>query len=441
MTPSIVEGRRVGVALVGLGGAVATTAVAGIELLRSGHAGTVGLPLAQAPADAVRELVSYESLYFGGWDLCPDDLARSARTHGVLSAEQVALAASLSAIKPWPGVGNAAFCPNVGGPHRARTSGHRAAVRRIKRQINSFRRENNYDAVVVINLASTERHVDRSLPVFATLAAFEAGLDANAPEISPSMLYAYSAIGAGAPYANFTPSLAADVPALTEYALKMRVPVAGKDGKTGQTMMKTVIAPALRARNLLVLGWYSTNILGNRDGLALIDSATREAKLLTKRSVLDQMLGYEVVDHLVDIHYYPPRGDDKEAWDNIDITGFLGERMQLKVNFLCKDSILAAPLVVELARLLDLAQRRGERGVQEQLSFFFKLPMTAAPGAEPQHALHRQERMLFDWLAYPKPHQAVAVDAGRGRANGKGRGENGGRGGDARTLLVASHTR
>jgi myo-inositol-1-phosphate synthase len=211
------------------------------------------------------------------------------------------------------------------------------------------------------------------------------------------MLYAYAALASGVPYANFTPSVAADVPALMELARARNVPVAGKDGKTGQTMMKTVLAPALRSRALHVDGWFSTNILGNRDGLALDDPDSLKSKLNTKSTVLDSILGYAVEDHIVDIRYYRPRGDDKEAWDNIDVTGFLGQRMQIKVNFLCKDSILAAPLAIEIARVLDLAKVRGDGGVQEQLSLFFKAPMVRN-GHGPEHAFHVQERMLLDWL-------------------------------------------
>jgi myo-inositol-1-phosphate synthase len=210
------------------------------------------------------------------------------------------------------------------------------------------------------------------------------------------MLYAYAAIAEGVPYGNFTPSVAADIPALIEFAEKQGVPIAGKDGKTGQTFLKTVLAPALKSRALHVDGWYSTNILGNRDGLALSNEDSLASKVKTKSSVLDDILGYEVEDHIVDIRYYRPRGDDKEAWDNIDIHGFLGQRMQIKVNFLCKDSILAAPLAIEIARCLDVARQRGESGVQEQISTFFKLPMTRS--LRPEQAFHRQENALIRWL-------------------------------------------
>jgi myo-inositol-1-phosphate synthase len=213
------------------------------------------------------------------------------------------------------------------------------------------------------------------------------------------MLYAYAAILEGALYANFTPSVAADVPALVALAEERGVPVSGKDGKTGQTMMKTVLAPAFAMRNLKVEGWYSTNILGNGDGRVLDDPDSLASKVTTKGSVLDDILGYEVRDHVVRIDYYPPRGDHKEAWDNVDLKGFLGARMQVKVDLLCSDSALAAPLAIELARLSDLALLRGEGGVQEQFGVFFKAPMTKAPDARPEHALHRQQERLISWLA------------------------------------------
>jgi len=211
------------------------------------------------------------------------------------------------------------------------------------------------------------------------------------------MLYAYAAIAAGIPYANFTPSTAVDVPALLALAAQRGVPVAGKDGKTGQTTLNTVLAPAFRDRALKVEGWYSTNILGNRDGQALADPGSLASKQETKGSVLDAVLGYPVADHLVRIDYYRPRGDAKEAWDNIDLKGFLGQRMQVKVDFLCRDSILAAPLVVEIARVLDVAARRGHGGPLEELGAFFKAPLTR-DGAAPEHALHRQHDRLVAWL-------------------------------------------
>jgi myo-inositol-1-phosphate synthase len=390
---------RVGVAIVGLGGAVATTAVAGIELLRHGLIGYEGLPLASTAPEAVGELVAYEQLVFAGWDLSNDDLRRAAATHNVLTAEQLMqVGDALERVKPWPAIGNAQFCRNIDGQHRVLAETHREAIAIIRDDLRRFRQEAELDGVVLVNLASTERQVDSALPHYQSIEAFETALDRNAAEIGPAMLYAYASIIEHVPYVNFTPSVAADIPALIELAERENVPVAGKDGKTGQTMMKTVIAPALRARALHVDGWFSTNILGNRDGQALDDADSLKSKLATKGSVLDQILGYHVDNHVVHIHYYKPRGDNKEAWDNIDVTGFLGQQMQIKVNFLCRDSVLAAPLVIELVRLQELAQRRGEGGVQEQLGAFFKLPMVATADQLPEHALHVQEQRLLAWL-------------------------------------------
>jgi myo-inositol-1-phosphate synthase len=395
---SITEaGRKLGVAIVGLGGAVATTAVAGIEVLKKGSNRLDGLPLSDI---RVSGLVDYRNMVFGGWDLNPADLANAAAGHRVLNESQLAeTGEALSAVAPWAAVGSGAFCRGIDGANKHEAAGHRAAIAAIAADLQRFRDTSDTDNVVMLNLASTER-TPADAGVLTSLDAFERALDRDDPGIGPAMLYAYAAIESGVPYGNFTPSLAADAPALKEFARQRNVPIAGKDGKTGQTMMKTVLAPALRARALHVDGWFSTNILGNRDGEALRDPDSLQSKLDTKGSVLDSILGYHVEDHLVDIRYYRPRGDDKEAWDNIDISGFLGHRMQIKVNFLCKDSVLAAPLALEIARVLDLAQQRGDGGVQEQLSIFFKAPMVAN-GHAPEHAFHVQERMLMDWLGAP----------------------------------------
>lgn len=364
-------------------------------MIKSGSNRLDGLPLA---GHAVAGMVGYKDLVFGGWDLNGDDLGAAATGHGVLTKQDIENGAQvLKGMKPWPAVGSAKFCKNIDGGNRIVAKDHRGAVDCIADDLKRFREESGVDDVVVVNLASTERWPDLDDPTLNSAAAFERGLDASDEAISPAMLYAYAAIKNGIPYANFTPSVAADVPALVDLARQMNVPVAGKDGKTGQTMMKTVLAPALKSRALHVDGWFSTNILGNRDGLALNDKDSLQSKLNTKGTVLDSILGYPVEDHLVHIHYYRPRGDDKEAWDNIDVTGFLGQRMQIKVNFLCKDSILAAPLVIEIARVLDLAKKRGDGGVQEQLSLFFKAPMVKN-GHNPEHAFGVQERMLLDWL-------------------------------------------
>ncbi|QQS42677.1 MAG: inositol-3-phosphate synthase [Acidobacteriota bacterium] len=385
------EKRKLGIAVTGLGGAVGTTMVAGLELLRQGAIGTEGLPLAESRA----ELVEYSAIAFSGWDLFSADLAEAAQAHDVLSHKQfVASAPALKAVRPRQAVASREFLANIEGDNVFEAQDHRAAVDRVREDIRNFKEE--HENVVVINLASTEKLPLEDSPLFQALAAFERGLDRGAPEISPAMIYAYASIAEGVPYGNFTPSLAADIPALVEFAEEKNVPVAGKDGKTGQTFIKTVLAPALKARALKVDGWYSTNILGNRDGLALSNEDSLRSKVKTKHSVLRNILGYEVEDHIVDIRYYRPRGDNKEAWDNIDVTGFLGQPMQIKVNFLCRDSILAAPLAIEIARCLDLAARRGDGGVQEQLSVFFKSPMTS--GGEPEQAFHRQEGMLEKWL-------------------------------------------
>ena len=387
--------QRLGVAVVGLGGAVATTAVAGVAMIRAGSNSLDGLPLADRN---VPGLADYKNMLFAGWDLSADDLATAAMRHGVIGEKQLSDgASSLRDIRPWPAVGSTDFCQNIDGAHKLVAGNHRAAVAAIQADMTSFRRVGKLDRLVMINLASTERVPDLASDAFASVDAFERGLDANDAEISPAMLYAYAAITSGTPYGNFAPSHAADVRPLALLAARLNVPVAGKDGKTGQTLMKTVIAPALRDRALHVDGWFSTNILGNSDGKALDDPRSLASKLGTKKNVLDQMLGYPVEDHVVHIHYYKPRGDDKEAWDNIDISGFLGEKMQLKINFLCKDSVLAAPLAIEIARVLDLAQQRGQGGVQEQLGLFFKAPQTS-DGRDPVHAFPEQQRALDRWL-------------------------------------------
>ncbi len=388
-------GERVGIAVIGLNGAVATTAAAGIAMIRAGSNDLSGLPLASRDVEG---MAAYRDLHFGGWDLSHDDLATAALKHGVLTESELANgASSLSDMRPWPAVGSTDFCANIDGANKIAAPGHRAAVRHIQDDLARFKTEQNLDRVVMINLASTERKADLGADALTSVEGFERGLDGDDAAISPAMLYAYAAIASDTPYANFTPSVAADVAPLAELARQRGVPIAGKDGKTGQTLLKTVIAPALRDRALHVDGWFSTNILGNSDGLALDDPKSLASKVDTKKSVLDQILGYPVEDHIIMIHYYKPRGDNKEAWDNIDLTGFLGQKMQLKLNFLCKDSVLAAPLAIEIARCLALAQTRGEGGVQDQMGIFFKMPQTA-DGGEPIHAFGEQQLILDTWL-------------------------------------------
>jgi myo-inositol-1-phosphate synthase len=385
---------RLGVAIVGVGGAVATTAIAGIEMIKAGSNSLDGLPLANRD---VAGMVPYRDIEFGGWDLAEDTLGTLALRHGVIGEKELADgAAALNTMRAWKAVGSTGYCANIDGTNKL-GGGHRAAVRQIQDDLRAFADERKLDRVVVVNLASTERVPDIHDAALQSREAFERGLDEDSAAISPAMLYAYAAIDAGTPYANFTPSVAADIAPLAAFAAERNVPVAGKDGKTGQTFMKTVIAPALRDRALHVDGWFSTNILGNSDGLALDDPKSLQSKLGTKGSVLNSILGYPVEDHIVMIHYYRPRGDDKEAWDNIDLTGFMGQKMQLKLNFLCKDSILAAPLAIEIARCLDLAQQRGEGGVQEQMGLFFKLPQTRG-AYDPVHGVPEQQLILDNWL-------------------------------------------
>ena len=385
---------RIGLLIVGLGGAVASTVAAGLEVLRRGSADRVGLPLAGLQDVG---LVPYEGIEIAGWDLNPDDLATAAARHRVLPTEMLAgLNSHLAAIRPWAAAGNSAFCRNAHGNNRLTANSHLGAVEQIRQNMQTFARQTGIQRLVVINLASVESW-PTDTAVLSTIERFEEALLENHPSISPAMLYAYAAIKEGIPYGNFTPSFGADIPALAAFAAQRGVPVAGKDGKTGQTFLKTVLAPAFRDRALHVDGWFSTNILGNNDGMVLDDPDSLASKLTTKGSVLDDILGYPVEDHVCGIHYYRPRGDDKEAWDNIDVSGFLGQRMQIKVNFLCKDSILAAPLVIEIARCLDLARVRGAGGTQEQLGQFFKAPMTR-DGSAPEHDFFRQQAALMDWL-------------------------------------------
>ncbi|MEZ5307329.1 MAG: inositol-3-phosphate synthase [Pyrinomonadaceae bacterium] len=382
--------QKLGIAIVGLGGAVGTTIAAGLSLLKSGEIGADGLPLAGVDCG----LAEYQQIGVGGWDLAGQDLAAAALAHDVIPYRQFLLAEEdLERLVPWTAYGNREFHKNIDGENRLGTVTHRETIEQIRKDIAGFGA--NFESVVIVNLASTESLTSVTGPEFETIESFENAIDSNSNAISPSMLYAYAAISEGVPYANFTPSVGVEIPALVAFAKSRNVPVAGKDGKTGQTFIKTVLAPALKSRALKVSGWYSTNLLGNRDGLALSEENSLASKIKTKESVLRGILGYEVEDHIVDIRYYKPRGDNKEAWDNVDFTGFLGQPMQLKVNFLCKDSVLAAPLAIEIARCLDLAKRRGAAGIQEQLSVFFKDPMC---DGVPVHEFHKQESMLLDWL-------------------------------------------
>jgi myo-inositol-1-phosphate synthase len=398
-------------------GAVATTFIAGVELARRGlgkpfgsvtQLGTVRLgKRTENRVVPIRDLVplaKLDDLVFGAWDIVDENALEVARRSGVLPEELLApIAESLAAIQPKPGVYDPEAVRRIAANHTVPETTHRARIERIRRDIRDFLRDLGADRGVVITCASTETY--HAPPAFhGSLDLLEKALDDNAPGITPALIYAYAAIQEGLPYANSTPNFAADPPALLELARRKGVPTAGKDLKTGQTMMKTVIAPALKARLLGLNGWFSTNILGNRDGEVLDDPQAFRAKEVTKTGVLDTILQpseypelYGKFSHKVSIHYYPPRGDAKEGWDNIDLFGWLGLPMQIKVNFLCRDSILAAPLVLDLALFLDLAKRAGWRGVQEWLSFFFKSP-TVPEGLYPEHDLFIQQTKLKNTL-------------------------------------------
>lgn len=387
--------RRVGAALIGIGGGVGSTVVAATLLLRRGEVDTGGLPLAHR---RIAGAVDYADLVAAGWDLNGDNLRLATERNDIVDHRlRACIADELSAISPWPAIQNSSFCRSLDGDNIMNVNSYRAVIHDIGETLRQFRARDGLDEVVVVNLASTERMPDLTHPCFQSLEAFETAIDANDPSISTAMLYAYAAIDVGCPFANFTPSSASDILPIERFAEIRGVPITGKDGKTGQTFLKTVIAPALRERALHVDGWYSTNLLGNLDGFVLDDEGSRSSKIASKRSVLDSILGYPVANHRVDIIYHGPKGDRKEAWDSIDLTGFLGQKMQLKINFLCADSILAAPIVIELVRMLDLAKRNGEKGPFRPLSTFFKSPQ-GCHGEEVEHDFFVQQEMLHRWL-------------------------------------------
>ena len=398
-------------------GAVATTFIAGVELARRG----LGMPVGSltqlgtarlgkrtehrvVPLAELVPLAGLDDLVFGAWDIVDENALEVARRSGVLPETQLApVAEVLAGIRPKPGIYDPEAVRRIAANHVVPETTHRERIARVRQDIRDFLRDLGADRAVMINTASTETF--REPPRFhGSLELLERALDADDPAITPALIYAYAAIVEGVPYANGTPNFAADTPALLELARKHGVPTAGKDLKTGQTMMKTVIAPALKARLLGLHGWFSTNILGNRDGEVLDDPQAFRSKEVTKTGVLDTILQpdeypdlYGKFSHKVSIHYYPPRGDAKEGWDNIDLFGWLGLPMQIKVNFLCRDSILAAPLVLDLALFLDLAKRTGWRGVQEWLSFYFKSP-TVPEGLYPEHDLFIQLTKLKNTL-------------------------------------------
>jgi myo-inositol-1-phosphate synthase len=400
---------RLGVLTVGLG-AVATTLIAGVELAKRGQALPIGsltqmgtIRLGKRTEDRsplVKDFVPLarlEDIVWGAWDVFPDDAYVAASRAGVLEAGRhlEAISDVLRDIRPMKAAFERKYARNLDGQHIMGVN-KRQMLNAIREDINRFRDEKKLDRLVMIWCASTEIFIEPG-PAHQDLASFEAAIDAEDDQISPAMLYAYAAILEGVPFANGAPNLAVDTPVLRKLATERNVPISGKDFKTGQTLIKTVLAPMLKARQLGLAGWYSTNILGNRDGEVLDAPENFKTKEESKLGVLEDILQpklypelYGNLFHKVRINYYPPRGDNKEGWDNIDIFGWCGYPMQIKVDFLCRDSILAAPLVLDLAIFFDLAQRARLSGIQEWLSFYFKSPQVA-PGLYPEHDLFIQQ--------------------------------------------------
>ncbi len=400
-------------------GAVSTTTIAGVLAVRRGLAppigaltqmGTIRLgKRTEGRSPLIKDFVpiaSLDSVVFGAWDIFEENAYEAAKTAGVLEADLLEkIRPELEVIKPMSAVFDRRYVKRLDGPNVKKGKSKKELADQLIEDMRRFKKENHCDRLVMVWCGSTEVFLTES-PAHATLSAFEKALEANDDSIPSSMIYAYAAIKEGMPYANAAPNLSADVPALLELAATTGSPLAGKDLKTGQTLIKTIIAPGLKARLLGVEGWYSTNILGNRDGEVLDDPESFKTKEESKKSVLDYILQpnlypelYKDLCHVVRINYYPPRGDNKEGWDNIDIFGWLNYKMQLKVNFLCRDSILAAPIVLDVALFLDLARRAGMEGIQEWLSFYFKSPMHA-PGLYPEHDLFIQSMKLKNTLRF-----------------------------------------
>jgi len=409
---------KLGILLPGLG-AVSTTLITGVLLIRKMHGSPIGSltqlsrirlgKRSEARYPLIKEFVplaELDDLVFGGWDVYDDDCYEAALKAGVLSRDKLDLIQSeLKEIRPWPAVFDQNFVKNLSGKH-VKTGSHKMDLaEQLMQDIEQFKDQHQLDRLVMCWCGSTEVYQKQSSSaIFQSLDQFEKALRANAPEIPPSMIYAYAALSLGIPYANGAPNLSVDVPALLELAKKKKVPITGKDFKTGQTLMKTIIAPGLKARMLGLEGWFSGNILGNRDGEVLDDPGSFKSKEVTKSSVLDSILTPELYPelygnyyHKIRIEYYPPRGDSKEGWDNIDVKGWLDQPMQIKINFLCRDSILAAPVVLDLVLFLDLAKRAGMSGIQEWLSFYFKSPM-CREDLKPENDLFIQNEKLRNTL-------------------------------------------
>jgi myo-inositol-1-phosphate synthase len=416
---------KLGVLIPGMG-AVSTTFIAGVEAVKKGIAkpigsltqmGTIRLgKRTERRVPTIREFVSLaniQDLVFGGWDIYNDNCFESALNAGVLERSHLeAVKPEIEKIRPWKAVFSQDYVKRLQGPNVKSGKTKLDLAEQVMEDIEQFKRQNNLSRLVMVWCGSTEIFL-KSEAVHASLPAFEQGMRDNDPAIAPSMIYAYAALKKGIPFANGAPNLTVDIPALIKLAQDNGVPICGKDFKTGQTLMKTILAPGLKARMLGLSGWFSTNILGNRDGEVLDDPESFKTKEESKLSVLDQILQpelypdlYKDFHHKVRIHYYPPRGDNKEGWDNVDIYGWMGYPMQIKINFLCRDSILAAPIVLDLVLFMDLAQRCGMKGIQEWLSFYFKSPMHAA-GLYPEHDLFIQLMKLKNTLRYLKGEDLI----------------------------------
>jgi len=416
---------KLGVLIPGLG-AVSTTFIAGVEAIKKNIAkpigsltqmGTIRLgKRTDKRVPAIKDfipLAKIEDLVFGGWDIYNDNCFQSASNAGVLEKSLLeSVRPEIEKIVPWKAVFSQDYVKRLQGPNVKSGKTKMELAEQVMDDIEKFRTKHNLSRLVMVWCGSTEVFL-KAEAAHATIASFEKALRENDPSIAPSMIYAYAAISKGIPFANGAPNLTVDIPALTQLAQEKGVPICGKDFKTGQTLMKTILAPGLKSRMLGLSGWFSTNILGNRDGEVLDDPDSFKTKEESKLSVLDQILQpelypdlYKDFTHKVRIHYYPPRGDNKEGWDNVDIYGWLGYPMQIKINFLCRDSILAAPIVLDLVLFLDLAQRCGMRGIQEWLSFYFKSPM-CAPGLYPEHDLFIQLMKLKNTLRYLRGEEMI----------------------------------
>jgi len=409
---------KLGILMPGLG-AVATTMIAGVAAIKKGlskpigsltQMGTIRLgKRTENKQPKIKDFVplaGLDDLVFGGWDVYEDNVYEAAMNARVLDANLLRdVREELQAIKPMRAAFDRNYVKNLDGKYVKDLDNRYELALAVMEDIKNFKAENNCDRIVLVWCGSTEIYFEAS-EVHESLAAFEQGLRDNDPRIAPSMIYAYAALKLGIPFANGAPNLTVDIPALIELAKETNTPIAGKDFKTGQTLMKTILAPGLAARSLGVNGWFSDNILGNRDGLVLDDPDNFKTKEVSKLGVLEDIFKPEVnpdlygdMYHKIRINYYPPHGDNKESWDNIDIFGWLGYKMQIKINFLCRDSILAAPIVLDLALFIDLAKRANMSGIQEWLSFYLKSPQTI-PGVPAENDIFKQLMKLQNTLRY-----------------------------------------